>query len=138
MSELCEGFIEHYLRARQILVQTVADDPQARVGEWNTDQILMHVASWDREATGFVPGMVRGEPEPEYDDDTFNAAAVERLGRLTPAKQRAEFEAAGEAFVAMLRSLPEEAFEDGAPASSWAAGLTGHALEHAEAIYHAE
>jgi hypothetical protein len=103
VSELCEDFIDHYLQARRILVETVADDPQ-----------------------------------PEYHDDTFNAAAVDRLGRLAPAEQHAEFEAAGEAFVAMLRGLPDEAFEDGAPASSWAAGLTGHALEHAEAIYHAE
>lgn len=123
--------IERYRGARQTLADAVAGHPEAAVGTWSGEDVLLHVAAWDREGVAEVRRRLAGEPARHYDFDAFNAAAVGRLRNLDDAARRAEFEAAGEAFAALVLGLPDEALADGAAGEDWASSLADHALEHA-------
>ncbi len=131
MDETREELIERYRGARLALSDAVDGHPDVRVGEWGGREVLMHVVGWDRYGTEWVPRLVAGVPEEACDEDAMNAASVRLYASLDDASLRSEYTAAGEAFVAMLEALPDEAFRADSAGADWARGLADHALEHA-------
>jgi hypothetical protein len=105
---------------------------QVWLGDWNTRDLLAHVAGWHREMAGALERMGRGErPTPEgvdySDPDPWNAKFAESRSGLTPAQVRAELDDSFGVFRAAASALGEERFEP---------GRTVDRIIHASGIHH--
>jgi hypothetical protein len=78
---------------------------------WSARLTLAHVGSAQWDHLQVVRRLIAGEPTalPDFDLDTWNAAAVEQRATWPVALVLADLEAAQEATVALLRSLDDEA-----------------------------
>ena len=100
-------------------------------GGWGVRAVLAHVAAWESEATARLPLVQAGAPSIAYDEDAFNAAAVEAIGGEGLARVRERLEDAHARLMTLLDRLDGSAFVPGAPAHEWVTSLTAHSMEHA-------
>ena len=78
---------------------------------WSVRLTLAHVGSAQWDHLQVVRRLIAGEPTalPDFDLDTWNAAAVEQRAEWPVAQVLADLEAAQEATVALLHSLDDQA-----------------------------
>lgn len=98
-------------RLRAVAVE-IPDDRrgEALLGDWTVREILVHIASWDRELVSALDQMLAGRRPAFLDEaeDAFNERAV-RAWRGAPFEAVvAELEAAHEALVTLLEALTDE------------------------------
>ncbi len=86
--------------------------------QWNTRDLLAHVAGWHREMGGALERIGRGErPTPEgvdySDGDSWNAKFAGAKKTASPQEVMAELEDSFRSYRAAAGALPEERFEQG-------------------------
>jgi hypothetical protein len=105
----------------------------ARQGYARLADLLGHVIAWWEEGLQAIPALL-DDPHfssPDYDVDAFNARAVERFhGMDEPAVLHA-FEAARQAWLALVVRLPDDALQNQKIAQRLHIELIGHLAEHA-------
>ena len=108
--------------------------------QWNTRDLLAHVAGWHREMSGALERMGRGErPAPEgvdySDSDSWNAKFSSAKSATPPGEMLTELDASFQAFRAAAAALPEDRFEQGRTVDRMV-HTTGinHYIEHGEQI----
>ncbi len=105
----------------------------ARQGYARLADLLGHVVAWWEEGQPAVSTLLADPTfsSPDYDVDAFNARAVERFrGQDEPAVIRT-FEAARQAWLALVARLPEEALRNERIAGRLHIEIIGHLAEHA-------
>jgi uncharacterized protein (TIGR03083 family) len=107
---------------------------------WNTRDLLSHVAGWHREMSGALERMGRGErPAPEgvdYSDaDSWNAKFSGAAASTAPSEVLRELDASFQAFRSAAAALGEDRFEQGRTVDRMV-HTTGihHYTEHGEQI----
>jgi uncharacterized protein DUF1706 len=91
---------------------------QTWLGEWNTRDVLAHVACWHREMGGALERIGRGErPTPEgvdySDGDAWNAKFAGANSTTAPQPMLAELDDSFRFYRAAAVALPDERFEQG-------------------------
>ena len=94
--------------------------------------LLAHVTAWWEDAIHTIRARLADPrlPLKEYDVDAFNAKAVERARERSEAEVIQSFEAARRELLALVQSLPEEAFENDRIAKRLYVEAVGHLEEH--------
>ena len=133
----------HNLRA---LIDDLDDDQLSRIwfGDWSVTHIIAHVAGWEREMTGALQRMARGErPTPEgvdYSDaDAWNAKFASAVSAIGPRTVLATWQQTHMNYVKAAQALPDDRFgeSDGKPKTANRLIETsgfGHYREHAAPI----
>ena len=104
----------------------------ARQGYACLGDLLGHVVAWWEEGQRAIPALLDdpGFEGPDYDVDAFNARAVERFrGMAEPAVIHA-FEAARQAWLALVVRLPDDALQNQKIADRLHIEVIGHLAEH--------
>ena len=113
-------------------------------GEWSVKDIIAHVLGWQKEMTGALQRIARGEkPTPEgvdySDTDTWNAKFSLVMKQQLPSTVVAEWGQVHQVYMKAARAIPDERFaqKDGKPStvSRLLEGSGyGHFREHAAQI----
>ena len=113
-------------------------------GAWSVKDIVAHVAGWEREMTGALQRMARGErPTPEgvdYSDaDAWNAKFSSAVRAIEPRTVIADWQQVHMNYVRAAQALPDDRFgeSDGKPKTANRLIETsgfGHYREHAAPI----
>jgi hypothetical protein len=108
--------------------------------QWNTRDLLAHVAGWHREMGGALERVGRGErPTPEgvdySDGDAWNAKFAAAKKNASPAEVLAELDDSFRAYRAAAANIPEDRFEQGRAVDRivHTSGIN-HYVEHSEQI----
>ncbi|MDZ4278243.1 MAG: ClbS/DfsB family four-helix bundle protein [Dehalococcoidia bacterium] len=114
-------------------------------GTWAVKDIIAHVLGWEREMTGALQRLARGErPTPEGVDyrnaDEWNAGFAQTMAGISPNTVLAAWQQVHMNYVKAARAVPEDRYakkEDGSPSTAYrllqASGF-GHYREHAHQI----
>jgi hypothetical protein len=102
------------------------------LGDWNTRDLLAHVAGWHREMGAALERIGRGErPAPEgvdySDNDVWNAKFAEAKSSASPADVVSELDDSFRFYRAAAAALPEE---------RWEQGRTVDRIVHTSGIHH--
>ncbi len=105
----------------------------ARQGYAHLADLLGHVVAWWEEGQPAVATLLDDPTfsSPDYDVDAFNARAVERFRNLDEPAVIRTFEAARQAWLALVARLPDEALRNERIAGRLHIELIGHLAEHA-------
>jgi hypothetical protein len=105
----------------------------ARQGYARLADLLGHVVAWWEEGQPAVAAMLDDPTfsSPDYDVDAFNARAVARFRSLDEPEVIRIFEAARQAWLALVARLPGDALRNERIASRLHIELIGHLAEHA-------
>jgi hypothetical protein len=108
--------------------------------QWNTRDILAHVAGWHTEMGQALNRLGRGErPTPEgvdySDNDVWNAKFAGAKQDVTPSQMAAQLEESFQKYRASAQALPEDRFEEGRTVDRiiHTSGIN-HYVEHGEQI----
>ena len=104
----------------------------ARQGYTRLADLLAHVVAWWEEGLQAIPALLDdpGFDAPDYDVDAFNAQAVERFRAMDEPAVVQAFEAARQAWLALLAPLPDDALRDKKIADRLHIEVIGHLAEH--------
>jgi hypothetical protein len=105
----------------------------ARQGYARLADLLGHVVAWWDEGLPAVAAMLDDPTfsSPDYDVDAFNARAVERFRGLDEPAVIRTFEAARQAWLALVARLPDDALRNERIAGRLHIEIIGHLAEHA-------
>jgi len=94
--------------------------------------LLGHVVAWWEEGLQAVPALLDDPAfgSPDHDVDAFNAQAVERFHGLDEPAVIHTFEAARQAWLALVARLPDDALRNKRIAGRLHIELIGHLAEH--------
>jgi hypothetical protein len=94
--------------------------------------LLAHVIAWWEEGKRVIENLLDdpGFNLPEYDVDSFNAQAVERFHNLGEPAVIQSFEQMREAWLHLVTSLPDEAFQNQKIVDRLHIEVIGHLEEH--------
>jgi hypothetical protein len=137
LKELDEGYA-----AFKNDIDGLTDDEMLRVwlGDWNTRDLLAHVAGWHREMGAALERISRGErPVPEgmdySDGDAWNARFADAKSAMEPEQVLNELESSFQFYRQAVASIPEDRFEQGRTADRIAhTSGVNHYKEHGEQI----
>lgn len=128
------------------LVEDLDEGQLSRVwfGTWAVKDVVAHILGWEREMTGALERLARGErPTPEgvdySDGDAWNAKFEAQMAAISPQTVLATWRQAHMNYVNAAKDVPEERYgeRDGKPQTVnrlLQTSGTGHYEEHAEAI----
>jgi uncharacterized protein (TIGR03083 family) len=110
------------------------------LGDWNTRDILAHVAGWHREMGAGLERIGRGErPTPDgvdySDGDAWNARFADAKSSLSPQEMLKELEDSFQFYRRAAAALPEDRWEQGRTVDRivHTSGIN-HYIEHGEQI----
>ncbi len=133
-------------RNLRTLIDDLTPDQLARVwfGTWSAKDIVAHVAGWEREMTGALERMARGErPAPEgvdySDSDAWNAKFAGAARAIDARTVLASWQQTHMNYVKAAQALPDDRFgeSDGKPKTASRLIETsgfGHYREHAAQV----
>jgi hypothetical protein len=126
-----QGWGTYVARFRQLTPEAQASS-LAQQGYARLADLLAHVLGWWNEGLPAVEALQTGPDfaSPDYDVDAFNAQAVQRCAALSEAAVVAQFEAQRQAWLALVRRLPDTAFANPRLAARLHIELIGHLAEH--------
>ena len=131
MSALQDGwgtYVEHFERLSPEAQAAFLD----RQGYACLGDLLGHVVAWWEEGQRAIQALLDdpGFDAPDYDVDAFNAQAVERFRAMDEPAVIQAFEAARQAWLALLACLPDDALRDKKIADRLHIEVIGHLAEH--------
>jgi O-glycosyl hydrolase len=131
MDALEQGWGTYVARFRQLTSEAQAASLK-RQGYARLADVLAHVLAWWNEGLHAVEALQTdpGFASPDYDVDAFNAQAVQRSAALSEAAVVAQFEAQRQAWLSLVRRLPDTAFANPRLAARMHMELIGHLAEH--------
>lgn len=137
---------KEYQALRQ-LVDNLDDELACRVwyGAWSVKDVIAHILGWEKEMTGALERLARGErPAPEGVDysnpDSWNATFAHEMQAISPRTVLAAWRQAHMNYVKAAQAVPDDRYgagDDGRPKTAnrlLEASGTGHYKEHAAAI----
>jgi hypothetical protein len=93
--------------------------------------VLAHIIAWWEHGIGVVEAAAGGKPSEAEDVDAFNAAAVERFGKLEEAEVLRKYDETRLTLMHLVDSLPEEVLEQPDVQTWLRADVLEHYYEHA-------